>query len=105
MLKILYSVPLSFQSFMREKVFKKMPSPLRPGASFRRNQFRRTISKGEADSSAVTAAAVAVVGTTTTSVDVLQHQVEVSGGGDAGSPPPPRGIRVELLAGFSDIRT
>lgn len=34
-----------FQSFMKEKVFKKAPSALKPNASFRRSQYRRTLSK------------------------------------------------------------
>jgi len=38
-----------FKTFLKEKVFRKMPTPLKPALSFRRSHFRRTLSKDESN--------------------------------------------------------
>jgi len=38
-----------FKTFMKDKVFRKMPTPLKPALSFRRSHFRRTLSKDKED--------------------------------------------------------
>ncbi len=101
-----------FQGFMKDKVFKQMPSPLRPGPSFRRSQFRRTVSRGESDTAAAAAAAAATVlqaspsnaaaavatsSPVSASVEV-QHRLQQDASGDE---PPARGIKVSQHKHFS----
>lgn len=38
-----------FKTFMKDKVFRKMPAQLKPALSFRRGHFRRTLSKDKED--------------------------------------------------------
>ncbi len=91
---------------MKDKVFKMVPSPLRPGPSFRRSQFRRTMSKTEADVTPAAGAALAAA-TAAASPPPPQQQPPVVIGsrdedafsgrddGDSKGPlPPARGIQV-----------